>query len=248
MMRVTLLLVFLFGALLVTGQESTAFLAANKAYNEGDYLGAISAYKQLLDEGQSAELHYNLGNAYYSNQQLGEAILHFEKALKLNPGDNNIQENLAIANENVELEVLKVPAFFVLRIWRGLHGLLSSSAWVILQLVFVICLLYGLYLWTLSRDASLRVRGLKFIAVLFPLLLLSYFAGRSAHYNETAQDDGVVLSSAPLVNEPLDKSEILEELTPGVKVEILDQLDAWYKVGLANKAQGWIKKEAVGII
>jgi len=248
MMRVILLLVFLLSAFCSTGQENNAFQAANKAYNEGNYTVAITTYKQLLTGGESSELHYNLGNAYYKNQQLGEAILHFEKALKLNPGDKNIIENLAIAKEAVELEVLQVPTFFVLRMWRGFYGLLSSSAWVILQMLWIIGLLYGLYLWTLSRDASIRVRGLKLIAVLLPLLLLSYFAGRSAHYGETAEDDGVVLRSAPLVNEPLDKSETLEELTPGVKVEILDQLDAWYKVGLANKAQGWVKKDAVGII
>ena len=231
----------------LSGQAT--FESANASYIAGDFKTAITTYEALLSEGNiSKELHYNMGNAYYQDSQLGPAILHFEKALKLAPSDKNVKGNLDIAKSEVELEVLEVPPFFMLRFWSGLHGLFSSTVWVVIQILLVIALLYALYLWSLSRVDETRLKGFRLFSILLPLLFLVYFLGRSASKQELAQNDGIIMQNSALTSDPLDKSEVLEELTPGVKVQILDKVDTWYKVSLVNKAQGWVQKDVVGVI
>ena len=248
MMRLLSLIGFVLMSLALSAQLSS-FESANKAYKDGDFATAVSSYEQLISEGNaSKEVHYNIANAYYKNSQLGHAILHYEKALKLDPSDKNIKGNLEIANGEIELEILEVPPFFVFRVWRGLYSIFSSTVWVILQVVLVLAILYGLYLWSLSRVNTSKLKGLRLIGILLPLLFIAYFCGRAAHHQETAQDDGIILQSANLTSDPLEKSETLEELTPGVKVMILDKVDTWYKVSLVNKAQGWVQKDVVGLI
>lgn len=235
-------------SLALAGQEGS-FESANGAYTTGNYKAAIQAYEKLVIEGSvSKEIHYNLGNAYYKDSQLGQAILHFEKALKLAPSDKNIKGNLDIARSEVALEVLEVPPFFVLRMWNAIYGLFSSTVWVIIQILLVLAVIYALYLWTLSRVNKTRLRGLKLLSILVPFLFLTYFLGRSAHHRELAKNDAIVLQNSALTSDPLDNADILEDLTPGVKVRILDKVDTWYKVSLVNKAQGWVHKDAVGVI
>jgi len=242
-MKGLLISILLLFTIVANTQQSDPFAQANAEYKTGNYTQAISSYEQLVSQGLvSKELYYNLGNAYYNDNKLGHAILNFERALKLAPRDTNIRTNLDIANAEVELELLEVPPFFLLRF------LVSSSVWVILQIILVLLSLYSLYLYTLSRNSSSKIRGLKMLAILLPLLLVAYLAGRTAHHQEAVSEEGVILLSTQLLSEPLENSELLEDLTPGVKVLLMDSLEEWYKVSLVNKAQGWTRKDAVGII
>ena len=70
----------------------------NARYQETDFSGALDAYETVLQAGfESADLHYNLGNAYFKTGSLGFSILSYERALKLDPGDPDIRANLDLA-------------------------------------------------------------------------------------------------------------------------------------------------------
>ena len=67
-------------------------------YKTQDYQSVIDLCEQTLANGsESAELYYNLGNAYFKMNELPKAILNYEKALLLSPNDKDIQYNLAFA-------------------------------------------------------------------------------------------------------------------------------------------------------
>ena len=71
------------------------FTRANRAYEQGDYQKAAGLYRRMLEEGyESGNLYYNLGNCYYKLKQKGRAILYYEKARRLIPGDADLQTNL----------------------------------------------------------------------------------------------------------------------------------------------------------
>jgi len=230
-------------------QESDSFAAANVAYEQGDYLQAISLYQAILNQGlTSKELHYNLGNAYYKNDDLGQAILHYEKAARISPGDEQVQQNLNLAQSDVDFEVLEVPPFFLVRFWRGFHGVFSSTIWVVLQVVLGILFLVGIYLWSMPRYHNRRFAGFKLAALCLFLILLCYLAGASQSQYEQDSKIGILTTATTLLQEPNEGGEVLEELTPGVKVIILDKVDVWYKVSLINKEQGWVRVEGVGLV
>ena len=82
------------------GTADTLFERGNQAYLHGDYAGAASAYEELLHQGAvSADLYFNLGDAYFRMGSLGPAIWAFEKAAALNPGSEDARYNLAEARK-----------------------------------------------------------------------------------------------------------------------------------------------------
>src|ERR1051325_9538876 len=54
------------------------FIIANEAYAKGNFVKAAEGYEQLIAQDyESAELYYNLGNAYYKLDNIGKAILNY---------------------------------------------------------------------------------------------------------------------------------------------------------------------------
>ena len=86
---------------------------ARDAYSNGDYVQAISIYETMTQEGESDELYYNLGNAYYKNNQIGKAILNYERALRLNPSYDDAAFNLQLANEKIQDKIEPIERFFL---------------------------------------------------------------------------------------------------------------------------------------
>src|SRR4051794_15821172 len=68
--------IILLGSTLVILAETpaSAFDAANKLYEQGNYKQAADAYKLLVQKAQvSAPLYFNLGNALFKAGQIGQA-------------------------------------------------------------------------------------------------------------------------------------------------------------------------------
>ena len=90
------------GALASQGED--LFALGNQAYAGGKYDEALSCYKRVIEqEGYSASLLFNMANAYYKKKDVGQAILHYERALYLDPGNADIRANLALARKDFGL-------------------------------------------------------------------------------------------------------------------------------------------------
>ena len=105
------------------GQD--AFLdEGNQRYHEGDFDGALASYVQILDSGlESGELYYNIGNTYFKLSNLGPAILYYERARRLMPGDDDLLANLELARSLTIDDVTPLPGFWLFRAagwWVGL--------------------------------------------------------------------------------------------------------------------------------
>jgi tetratricopeptide (TPR) repeat protein len=103
-----LLAILLIGLALLnqrTKADSAAVSAANSLYESGHTAEAIQMYEQLLAQGvQDSTLFYNLGNAYYRQNDLDRAILNHEQAARLAPRDADVQANLALARAQAGLQ------------------------------------------------------------------------------------------------------------------------------------------------
>lgn len=85
---------------------------ANTAYINNDFPTAISLYETILSSGrQSGKLYYNLANAYFKEQEIGRAILNYNRALRLNPGNEDIRYNLQVAEKMTKDHIDAVPEF-----------------------------------------------------------------------------------------------------------------------------------------
>ena len=113
--------------------SQTTLTQANEAYGQEDYIKAIELYEQTLrEQGVSSDLYYNLGNAYYKHNEFAKAILNYERALLLNPGNEDARFNLEMANTHIVDKIDLVGKFF-LSVWiDSLRNFLSSNTWAVM--------------------------------------------------------------------------------------------------------------------
>ena len=111
----------------VQGQEAL-FQQGNARYQEGDYGGAAEAYEAVIEGGfESSELYYNLGNAYFRLDDLARSVLYYERALRLDRGNDDAAANLALVKERLPDRIDPLPRFWLLSLVDGWINLLPRQ-------------------------------------------------------------------------------------------------------------------------
>ena len=104
--------------------------AGVQAYTDGDFATALQDWEEVRSAGlTSPELMYNLGNAYFKNDDLGHAVLWYERALRANPSDADAKYNLEYANALTQDRIDSVPEFFLETWGRNACPSLPSNTW-----------------------------------------------------------------------------------------------------------------------
>lgn len=216
---------------------------ANQQLEEENYEGAITKYEIISEEYSSAQLLHNLSLAYYYNGALAKSILHMERALKLKPGSLKIKRNLRLLNENVESDITKLPDFFLKSWYRSISNLLKASAWMFLNLLFLLFVLVLLYQYLIKGlDFGLHfyyMRGFIIGTFLLSLLFLSFGIDRHVRANST--DAGIIKSDNTVLRIGAEEnSQEVERVNEGVKVFIKDQINNFYKIRLEDYTEAWV--------
>lgn len=181
---------------------------ANTAYINNDFPTAISLYETILSSGrQSGKLYYNLANAYFKEQEIGRAILNYNRALRLNPGNEDIRYNLQVAEKMTKDHIDAVPEFFVKTWLSNLRNLLSSTTWAVLSLVFLAAMLGSALFYLLSRRLVRRKIGFYGTATAFLLLVLTLCFAAIDRREAIDRTSAVVLRDAVAVKK-LSRSEL----------------------------------------
>ncbi|MFR4235640.1 MAG: tetratricopeptide repeat protein [Alistipes onderdonkii] len=121
---------------------------------------AADTYEELLSRGVSSmKLYYNLGNAYFKDDRIGKAILYYNRALRLAPGNDDIRYNLSVAEARTKDNIEDIPEFFFVTWMRDIRHMMGCTAWSLLSLALLACML-GLFLvYLLAQRLSLRKAG-----------------------------------------------------------------------------------------
>lgn len=230
--------------------ESSAqlFDAANTAYKNKDYDLAIAGYTKLIGQGyKDAEVYYNLGNAFYKKDSLSQAILSYERALRLAPGDEDIRFNLRLANQKTVDRLIPVPQLAIVQQWDHFVEARSSRTWGILCGVCVWLALAGFAAYLFVQ--SIRRAGFYLGVVL--LLFAGFFGALawSQSHAETSADQAILTSDNAYIKSAPDASSTdLFMIHEGIKLQILDHVGEWSKVRLADGKVGWIQQATYTVI
>ena len=147
------------------------FEDGNSAYNEGNYEQALTFYNSVVESGmESAALYYNMGNTYYKMKDYPKSILYYEKALKLDPSNEDIKTNLEIANLAIVDKITPIPKSFIAKWWDGVGSAFSADGWAWISIVALALLLVCLFMFLMSRRMGMRKAGF-FIGLLAALCL-----------------------------------------------------------------------------
>lgn len=242
---VTFVLIFLLGAGAVAQDPQTVFRKGNALYEQKDYAGAIEAYSELIRAGyESAGLYYNLGNAYFRSGDLGHSILHYLRAQRLDPANDDIKANLAFARQYTTLQLEGVPLNPVYSALTGLvapwpldvWAWLASAAFVLLVVLLALRFGFGFDMeWLRSVTV---VSGL----ILLTLAVLTTFKYRHEYLVPRAV---IIAEDAPVRTGPSSVSEIELQGAPGLVVTILGESGDYVNIQLENQRRGWIERRLI---
>lgn len=233
---------------------------ADSAYSADKFTVASQGYLNAIKtQGPSAKLYYNLGNSYYRMGELGKAILAYERALRLDPTDQNARFNLEFVNARIT-DRPGERGTLAGNILNATANFAHSNTWAWFALGFFALTLAGIMAYLFVDVIALRKLGFfgGFVTLILCGLCI-YFSFRSAAIS-MAKDVAIVtapstiLSTAPRT--PRDRSQEAMLLHEGTKVTILDSVTSstdsvptkWYDVEVDNTHRAWINSKAVEII
>ena len=220
---------------------------ANTAYNAGNYAQAEECYTRIVEQGlHSAALYYNLANTHFKQDELGKALLYYNRALRLRPNDEDIRHNLEYAEQSTKDSIEKIPEFF-LKTWiKSLRGALSCTAWSILSLVMLVAALSFGLIYLLAQRLSLRKTGFYLMSVTALLFIVTTAFAWSERNMLVERSEAIIMNSAVSIKSSPDRSATeLFVLHEGTKVTIGEAIDGWAEVRIADGRKGWIEEERI---
>jgi tetratricopeptide (TPR) repeat protein len=219
-------------------------------YSAGQWQEALDKYLQIEQMGQTSDrLCYNIANAYYKTGQLGESILYYEKALKLNPANADAKFNLSIARESVLDRIEVVPVFILIKWVRDVKYLLSSNAWAWVTLALMLLVAALLLGFRYFRSRGGRTLAFVLACILFVAAIASFLFSVSERADVMGRDAAVVMIPVSSVkSSPGEEGKSLFILHEGTKIKLLDSLGEWYKVEISDGRQGWMRSGDVAVI
>ena len=222
----------------------------DSAYVRQQYQQAIADYEALLKKGVSADVYYNLGNAYYRTDNITRAVINYERALLLSPGDPDIRVNLQLARSKTIDKIIPESEMFFVTWYRSLVNIMSVDGWATMSLVslaiaiiLALCYLFSGRVWMQKTGFF----GALAMIVIFGLSNLFAWQQKDQLVNRTG---AIVISPAAAVKStPANGGTDLFIIHEGTKVEITDSsMKEWKEVRIADGKEGWIKASMIEMI
>lgn len=223
------------------------FDQGNEFYSKGEYRDAIGEYEKVIQGGyQSAELYYNLGNSYFREGMLGQAIKNYIKAKRLNPRDDDIQANLEFARQFAidKIEVSQETIFFqyINQFFDSFS--LTEITWIAIALYFgVMAIILSCYIYRWWRIPS------PIVVVFLVLFVISAIFTGVKYDRDVLTRGGVVISQqTDIKNGPGEEYNTQFSAHSGLTFKIDREESGYYLVDFENRLKGWIKIQAVAEI
>lgn len=249
MKKIILALIIIFTA--ATAVAATPALA-DSAYSHEQYRDAADMYRQLLQEnGPSADVYYNLGNALYRSDDISGAVLSYERALRINPRHEDARANLDFVNSRLQDKPENNNSFFT----TLHHSVVTSAtantwAWLALAAFIVLCGAAAIYIFA----GNVRLRKAGFFGGLVMLVVSLYFfvVAADAASHVTDRSEGIVTAASTMLNSAPRQPRQTEKVVPlheGTKVEIIDSIATpddpvsprYYKVRINGSSPAWLR-------
>ena len=251
MRKISFFIIFLLSFVQFVQAESFTKADADKAYQENKYAEAIKMYENILaTQGESAVVYYNLGNSYFKEKNMAKAVLNYERALLLNPGDADIRFNLDMARSKTVDQITPATEVFIVTCVNSLTNMQSERGWAKIGIVSFICLLIGLALYIFSKRLFVRKIGFIGAVVLLVVTVCANLFARQQKNELMDRTGAIVMSPTVTVKSTPDESGTeLFVLHEGTKVFVEDNsMKGWKEIRLEDGNKGWIPTEAIEII
>jgi tetratricopeptide (TPR) repeat protein len=225
---------WLVGATFLMGQSAAQFAKANQEYATGDFKAAIADYEELVPSGQDTpNLFYNLGNAYFRQNNFGRAILNYERALALEPHHPEAQANLRVARDEARaLELLPSR-------WERLFAFTNENQYAVIAAVAFWFGVFSIAVFIFGRRRSRSAIALSILSLsIFALAVVAVY--RLSHGKNGR---GLAIVTGENVEARLataDNANRVLTLPAGSEIQIVSQRGDWIYAALPNNLRGWM--------
>ena len=197
----------------------------------------------VLSKGVSSDLYYNLGNAYYKSGNITRAIINYERALLLDPSDDDIKTNLRIANNRIIDKIVPRPKIFFVEWYNSAMNLMNVDGWVDLGFVALGMVIIFFLLYFFSRRIVLRKIGFFGGSIFVVIFVTATIFAYEQNQKLIERNEAIILTPFVLIKKsPSSGGSDLFMLHEGTKVQILDgELMEWKEIRLLDGRKGWIE-------
>ena len=245
-MRITAVMALFISLCAPIWASRATFEAANTAYADGRYRDAVALYQTIIAEqpntkaSDMARVYYNLGNAQFKQGELAQAILAYERALRLDPRNEDVKHNLRFAQSRITDDI-KDNDFFLSSWTKAVRNSASEEVWRWVSVGLFVLGLIGILLFLLSPILWLR-KSAFYIALL--ALFISLCAGlnaRSLHQRDTLRNEAIIIQGIVNAKSSPDRSGTdLFTVHEGTKITIRETIGEWANIRVAQY-EGWIE-------
>lgn len=241
------LLIFLLGILPWAYGEAAdvnaVFQEANTSYRTGDYAKAADRYESLIRQNvHLSAVYYDLGNTYVRLGNLSKAILNFEKALRLDPRNEDIRHNLNYTRGLLEYRVEDSRNWYLKISEQILKCVTEEEINIVFFGIVFIFLLGGILSFLMGRG-NFWSGWQKFIFVL--LLFAGIVAFGKQIQGNLIRDAIVMQKECEARYGPSEHDQVAFRLGEGIKVFVMDRREDWSRVLLTNGESGWVKSSDI---
>lgn len=216
------------------------FADANTQYAEGNYMEAAVLYEQVLVEQPAPEVYYNLGNAYFKQGELAQAILAYERALRLKPSFKDAKHNLQFAQSRIIDNIEDTQSFFLSNWLKAVRNALRQRVWIIVSISLFILALLGFFIFAFSQTIGLRKTAFYISIVSLIISVVACVNAGSLYQRDTQRSEAIITQGIVNAKSSPDRSgNDLFTVHEGTKVEITEVIGDWCCVQVGNNI-GWM--------
>ena len=239
------MLLLVAGVVWAAPDPAALYNEANALYRAGDFESARSRYLEAVSAGaQDARLYYNLGNACFKAGHIGDAVLWFERARRLEPRDEDIRANLDFVNAVKQDRETEEPN----ALWGALVAAIGFPT--INELCVLLAVLaaaaVALSAWRLLRPQPARgpLLAMTFSTAGAAGLVALLLAGR-IYAQESTTEAVVVVREATARSGPDAAQTAVFVIHEGTKVQLSRREAGWALVRLPSGPLGWLPDSAL---
>ncbi len=245
MKKIILLLMLISINIFATNKIDEVFQTASESYENKDFFQSLQLFLSIENEGIiNADLYYNIGNCYFRLNQIGKAILYYEKTLKVDSHHNAAKRNLKYVLTFTKDKQADDETDFLSSFKEKIFSFFSLNFLTVISLIFLCAIIFMINIIILkyrNREKTVPVFIISILVILlFIFGILSFLKFNSYH-----QENQAVLISSTVIGYSGPDEEFTRVFTihEGMIFEIEKQENDWTLIKLPNGIGGWIPSE-----
>jgi tetratricopeptide (TPR) repeat protein len=218
--------------------------AGNRFYKAKQYDSAAFYFEKIAAKKPAeAVVYYNLGNAYYRLNEIGPAVLNYERALKIKPGYQDAKDNLALTRARIPNRLPVAEDIFFVRWWKSITSASTTTTWAVISLLLFLAII-AISILKLLGKLNINTQKIQlFLSAAWILSLILAFSATMHKTNQTA----VVMEDSPLMNNSKG-GKSAGNISEGITVDIEEEAGGMTAVTLPDGRSGWINSSSLAKI